>query len=88
MALAPTAPVDQRVRTVMVGGQPLDLDKVYSVAATDYQVKGGDGNTVFVGKPLLVGPESGPLLTTALEKYVAARGQVAPRVEGRITVVR
>ena len=88
MALAPTAPVDQRVRTVMVGGQSLDLDKVYSVAVTDYQVKGGDGYTVFVGKPLLVGPESGPLLTTALEKYVAARGQVTPRVEGRITVVR
>ena len=30
----------------------------------------------------------GPLVAIALEKYVAARGQVNPAIDGRITIAR
>jgi len=33
-----------------------------------------------------VAPEAGTLIATAVEKYVASRHEIAPAVEGRITV--
>lgn len=39
-----------RVTAVMVGGQPLDLEKTYTVASHNYMLKsGGDGMTMFSG---------------------------------------
>ncbi|MBE5804537.1 MAG: bifunctional metallophosphatase/5'-nucleotidase [Clostridiales bacterium] len=39
---------EYRVKNVMVGGEPLDLEKTYTLASHDYKLKGnGDGNTVF-----------------------------------------
>jgi 2',3'-cyclic-nucleotide 2'-phosphodiesterase (5'-nucleotidase family) len=83
-----TAPAGSRVSDVRVGGQPLDPEKIYTVATTDYQLKGGDGYDMFIGQRVLVGPEAGPLIASALEKYVTARVEVAPAVDGRITITR
>ena len=33
---------------------------------------------MFVGQRVLVGPESGKLMSSALEKYIAARKEIAP----------
>jgi 5'-nucleotidase len=88
MRVDPAAPPGSRVTDVRVGGQPLDLDKIYTVALTDYQLKGGDGYDMFLGQRVLVGPEAGPLVATALEKYVAARGEISPTIDGRITIAR
>ena len=45
---------ERRVRNVMVGGEPLDPDKTYSVAGQDYLITDqGDGNTVFAGLPVV-----------------------------------
>jgi 5'-nucleotidase len=79
----PAAPPGSRVRDVTVDGQPLDLDRSYTVAIPDFVYRGGDGYTMFADGQVLVGPESGTLMVTALEKYVAGR-EVAPRVEGRV----
>jgi hypothetical protein len=43
---------------------------------------------MFIGQKVLVDSQSGDLLVTALEKYIAARHDVAPAVEGRITIAR
>jgi len=83
-----SAPADRRVSDVRIGGQPLDLEKMYTVATTDYQLKGGDGYDLFIGQRVLVSPEDGPLVSTGLERYIAAKGEVNPSVEGRITIVR
>ena len=80
------APPGDRVRDVRVHGEPLDLNKTYSVAIADYMLEGGDGYTMFAGQRVLVGPEAGDLIATALEKYVAAKHEIAPAVEGRIVV--
>lgn len=83
-----SAPAGQRVRNVTIEGQPLDPERTYTVAITDYQITGGDGYDMFPAQRVLIGPEAGPLITVALEKFVVARGRVSPQVEGRITIER
>jgi 5'-nucleotidase/UDP-sugar diphosphatase len=80
------APAGDRVRDVRVHGEPLDLNKTYTVAIADYMLGGGDGHTMFSGQRVLVGPESGDLIASALEKYVAANHEIAPALDGRIVI--
>jgi 5'-nucleotidase len=88
MHVSASAPEGNRVSDVRIGGQPIDPDRTYTLATTDYQLKGGDGYDMLPGQRVLVGPEAGPLITAALEHYIAARGQINPAVDGRITVSR
>lgn len=77
-----------RVRDVRIDGRPLDLDRTYTVAIADYMLAGGDGYAMFAGQKVLTGPESGNLIVSALEQYIAARHEIAPAVEGRIAISR
>jgi 2',3'-cyclic-nucleotide 2'-phosphodiesterase (5'-nucleotidase family) len=81
-------PPGNRVSDVRVNAEPLDPDKTYTVALPDYVQKGGDNYSMFIGQKVLVDAQSGDLLVTALEKYIAAKHDVAPSIEGRITIVR
>jgi 5'-nucleotidase len=82
------APAGDRVRDVRVHGAPLDPDRTYTVAIPDFVLRGGDEYSVFDGQRVLISPESGDLLVTALEKYVKAVREIAPTVDGRITIGR
>ena len=86
LTVDPGAAPGSRVSNVRVNGQPLDLNRTYSVAIPDYMLREGDGYTMFKGQPMPVGPEAGDLISNALEQYVAAAREVAPTVEGRITI--
>jgi 2',3'-cyclic-nucleotide 2'-phosphodiesterase (5'-nucleotidase family) len=77
-----------RVRDVKVNGEPLDPAKSYSIAIPDFVLKGGDGYSMFAGLPVLVSPEAGDLIVSALEEYVSGHTPIEPKVEGRITLVR
>ncbi|MBQ8312349.1 MAG: bifunctional metallophosphatase/5'-nucleotidase [Clostridia bacterium] len=45
---------EYRVKNVMVGGEPLDLEKTYTLASHNYKLRNnGDGNTVFDDCPML-----------------------------------
>ena len=45
---------EYRVKNVMVGGEPLELDKTYTLASHNYMLKnGGDGFSMFAGCKLL-----------------------------------
>ena len=45
---------EYRVKNVMVGGEPLDLEKTYTLASHNYMLKNaGDGFTMFQGCALL-----------------------------------
>ena len=81
-----TAPAGRRVAGVQVNGRPLDPEKIYTLALSDFMFKGGDGYTMFPGGQVLVSPEAGDLIADALEKYIAGKKEIAPRIEGRITV--
>jgi hypothetical protein len=49
-------------------------------------MNGGDGYAMFAGQKVLVDAQTGDLVVTALEKYIAARGTVSPSVEGRVVI--
>lgn len=71
----PAAPVGSRVLEVMVGGEPLDLNKKYTVATNDFMAAGGDGYEWFINANVLF--YSGDMLRDVLADYVIARGQLA-----------
>jgi inosine-uridine nucleoside N-ribohydrolase len=83
--VAGTVPLGVSVQDVRVGGAPLDPQRLYTVAITEYMLQGGDGYSMFPGSRVLVGPEQGELLVTSLESLIRARAEVSPGVEGRIT---
>jgi 2',3'-cyclic-nucleotide 2'-phosphodiesterase (5'-nucleotidase family) len=88
MHVDPAAPAGARVRDVRVGGTALDPDKTYTIALADYMLRGGDEYGMFEGQRVLISPESGHQIVTALETYLRAAGEVAPATEGRITIGR
>ena len=46
---------EYRVKNVMVGGEPLDVNKTYTVASHNYMLKsGGDGTNMFTGDTVLI----------------------------------
>jgi 5'-nucleotidase len=83
----PGSPAGRRVANVRVGGVPLDLERVYTLAIPDFLLNGGDGYTMFAGQQVLVPAEEGPLMALALERYIAGK-DVTPSVEGRIAIAR
>ena len=84
---------EYRVKNVMVGGEPLDLEKIYTVAGTNYMLKNhGDGYTMFDGGELL--QDSVKLDNQVLMDYISeALGGVIgeqyadPYGEGRIVEI-
>jgi 5'-nucleotidase/UDP-sugar diphosphatase len=86
MKVDPHATGDRRVSDIRVNGQPLDLNRTYTIAMPDFVMSGGDGYTMFANRTVLVDAQSGDLVVAALEKYIAARGTVSPAVEGRISI--
>jgi 5'-nucleotidase/UDP-sugar diphosphatase len=77
-------PVGERVLSVTVGGAPLDPAKTYTVATNDFMARGGNGYVVFAEGKALVAAADGKLLASDTIDYIAAKGAVAPMVEGRI----
>jgi 5'-nucleotidase/UDP-sugar diphosphatase len=69
---------------VTVGGAPLDPAKTYTVATNDFMARGGNGYVVFAEGKALVAAADGKLLASDTIDYIAAKGAVAPMVEGRI----
>ncbi|MDO4618985.1 MAG: bifunctional UDP-sugar hydrolase/5'-nucleotidase [Lachnospiraceae bacterium] len=84
---------DYRVQNVMVGGEPLDLEKTYTLASHDYMLlNNGDGYTMFQGCNVL--QESVKLDNQVLIDYITGTlgGVVAddyaePYGQGRIVAV-
>lgn len=81
----PKAPVGTRVRQVQVAGQPLDLARAYKVAANEYIVAGGDGFPDLKKGKALIDASGAKLMANQVIDYIAAKGTIAPAVEGRIT---
>ena len=88
MTVDRSAPIGKRVRDVTIGGQPLEPNKTYRVAVPDFMMKGGDNYDMFAGQRVATGPEAGEIIVAALERYVTTRRDIAPQVDGRITIVR
>jgi 5'-nucleotidase/UDP-sugar diphosphatase len=77
-------PAAERVVSVMVGGEPLDEAKTYTLATNDFVARGGDGYTAFADATNLIDPVDAQLMASQVIDYVAEMGTVAPEPEGRI----
>ena len=67
-----------------VGGQPLDPNKIYKVATNEYVAGGGDGFEVLKKGKQLIDESAAKLMASQVIDYVAAKGSVSPKIEGRI----
>lgn len=88
IAYDPAKPAGRRVVRARAGGKPLEPNRLYRLATTDYLAGGGDGYGPLKAAKRLVGAEAAPLLVNVVADYVAARGSVSPVIEGRVTAVR
>ncbi|QTH64244.1 bifunctional metallophosphatase/5'-nucleotidase [Psychrosphaera ytuae] len=75
------------VTNIKISGRPLDKDKTYTMATSDYIFAGGDGYTMFeTAEKVDIGVRLTPLLSEVLISYIQERPEIHNRVEGRITV--
>ena len=78
-----TAPVGSRVSDVMIGGQPVEMDKVYGVVSNDYVRNGGDGFGMF--KTAANAYDFGPDLADVTAEFIAQNAPYQPYTDGRVT---
>ncbi|MEL7126304.1 MAG: 5'-nucleotidase C-terminal domain-containing protein [Pseudomonadota bacterium] len=76
-------PAGERVSDVMVGGAPIEMDKVYGVVSNNYVRNGGDGYAMFVDAENAY--DFGPDLADVTAEYLAEQGPFTPYTDGRIT---
>jgi len=76
----------QRVVEATVNGKPIDPNGTYTIALSDFLVKGGDGYTMFKDAPLLIAADKAQKDSEVFEQAIrsAPNSTIAPKVEGRI----
>jgi 5'-nucleotidase / UDP-sugar diphosphatase len=76
----------ERVVSIVVGGKPLDDKAYYSVAATEFFLRGGDGYTEFTNEALRTRLEDAQLIANDVMTYARRLGEIRAKAEGRIVV--
>ncbi|SNS97801.1 bifunctional metallophosphatase/5'-nucleotidase [Antarctobacter heliothermus] len=79
-----TAEPGSRISDVMVGGAPVEMDKVYGAVSNNYVRNGGDGYAMF--KDAENAYDFGPDLADVTAEYLAKDGAYQPYTDGRITL--
>jgi len=76
----------QRVVEATVNGKHIDPNAKYTMALSDFLVKGGDGYTMFKDAPLLIAADKAQKDSEVFEQAIrsAPNSTIAPKVEGRI----
>ncbi len=77
-------PAGRRIAGVTVGGAPLDPARTYRLATFDFLGRGGDGYAMLATAPRIVDANAATLAAAQVIEAIAAAGEIAPRVEGRI----
>ena len=78
-------PAGNRVSNILVGGRPLDENKTYTLATSDFLVtRSGDGYTMFKDATIIIPPDRAPVDFEVVRKAVSTGRAIAPKVEGRI----
>jgi 2',3'-cyclic-nucleotide 2'-phosphodiesterase (5'-nucleotidase family) len=78
-------PAGSRIVAIEVGGRPLEMGKVYKLATNDFIFAGGDGYAALTRGKAIIDVAAGTLMASMVMDYIAERGEIAPKVEGRIT---
>ena len=84
MTIDAGAEVGSRVSEIVIGGAPLEMDKLYGVVSNNYVRNGGDGYKMF--RSALNAYDYGPDLADVTAEYLAAQSPFQPYTDGRITM--
>ena len=80
----PAAEAGARISDVMVGGAPIELEKLYGVVSNNYVRNGGDGYKMF--RDAQNAYDYGPDLADVTAEFIAKNAPYVPYTDGRITV--
>lgn len=87
-AYDPDAPPGQRVRSVRVGGRPLDPEAPYTVVTTTFLASGADEYTMLPEAEVLVPPENGADVHFLILEAFRSGAPVGSPPEGRIVRIQ
>ncbi len=76
----------KRIKSLLIGGRPVDPAARYTVATNDFLARGSEGYKAFTTGKILIGPEEGTLVVNNVMAFVRKAGTVSPKTEGRITI--
>ena len=80
----PAAEVGARISDVMIGGAPVEMERVYGVVSNNFIRKGGDGYAMF--KDAMNAYDFGPDVADVASEYLSANAPYVPVLDGRITM--
>lgn len=81
-----TAPIGNRVGSVFVGNNPIELDKEYKIATTDYLASGGDGYASLAAADKITEymSERTILISDIVLQTLLVNGKLDSQIEGRL----
>ncbi len=79
-------PAGSRISDVLVGGEPLDLAKTYTVATNDFMGRGGDGYKMLRNGKSLINADSAKLMANDVMAHVRKLKTVKTGIDGRLTI--
>ena len=78
-------PPGSRIVDLSINGKPLDENKMYTLAATDYvAIDGGDGYAMLKGARVLTPRARSQFDSDVLQAAIVAKKVIAPKIDGRI----
>lgn len=75
-----------RLSNVMIGGEPLDPAKTYSLATNDFMARGGDGYGMLRSGKNLIDPASAKLMANDVMVYLRSLETVNSGIDGRLSI--
>ncbi|WP_299784680.1 bifunctional metallophosphatase/5'-nucleotidase [uncultured Marivita sp.] len=75
-----------RVSDVMIGGEPVEMDKVYGAVSNNFVRNGGDGYSMFTTAQNAY--DFGPDLADVTAEYLAENAPYQPYTDGRISITK
>ncbi|MDX1920727.1 MAG: 5'-nucleotidase C-terminal domain-containing protein [Candidatus Caenarcaniphilales bacterium] len=63
-----------KIKDLKIGAEALDLNKLYTLAISDYMLQGGDGYVMLKDSKILIGEDLGELLVEVVEKSFSKEG--------------
>jgi len=82
----PRRPAGNRVLSIKVGHTPLDPNKTYSVATSDFMARGGDDYISFRDAKPVLPPADSPTIAYEVIDYIKSIGTIRSAVDGRIVL--
>ena len=86
-----TKPAGSRISEILIGGKPLEENKTYTLATSDFLVtRGGDGYTMFKDGKVLINATNAPKDSDVFEQAIkdSPNQTITPRLEGRIVKIK